>query len=144
MKQDFGIGFADEPSNTEVLFQEVSGMEEDVAAEEVSEGGENRFAHALPKSGEAKHLVLKRGQVSRDSMLYRWCKSTLEADLTKPITPQNLVASLLDQHSKVVMVWDIERAYPMRWEIGGLSTQNENFILESLELTCKFIKRRHE
>ena len=45
----------------DAAFQEVGGLEAEIEIETVVEGGENRFAHRLPKPVRHPNLTLKRG-----------------------------------------------------------------------------------
>ena len=50
---------------SDTSFQEGSGISSEVTTEGVSEGGENRYLHKLPKGVTHSNLELKRGIASR-------------------------------------------------------------------------------
>src|SRR3954471_1559780 len=77
-------------TRVDASFQEISGIEAEFQTEEVVEGGENRFAHRLPKQGKYPNLVLKRGAVNGDSFLLEWVGQSVGSSLALPIIPQNL------------------------------------------------------
>src|SRR5438046_2741179 len=76
-------------------FQEISGIDAELAVEEVAEGGENRFVYRLPKQTKYSPLVLKRGVVTQNSALGEWVAATIGSTLAQPITLQNLMVLLL-------------------------------------------------
>ena len=82
-------------SGVDASFQEVSGIEAKFNTEDVTEGGENRFVHRLPKPASYSNLVLKRGIVSVTSFLVEWVGQTVGSGLSLPIVPQNILVTLL-------------------------------------------------
>ena len=57
----FAVAFGRSARDPEAAFREVSGIGPEIEVEAVSEGGENRFVHQLPKGAKYPRLVLKRG-----------------------------------------------------------------------------------
>lgn len=79
----FTVSFGDAPGVADCQFVEVGGLAPYMALEDVQEGGENRWVHALPKGIKHPLLVLKRGLVplsaapaSTSWRLRRWCCNT--------------------------------------------------------------------
>ena len=58
-------------------WQEVSGLTVSTEFESWPEGGENRFAHQLPKSLSFGELVLKRGKFMGSGVLH-WARKAME------------------------------------------------------------------
>ena len=52
-------------------FTEISGLQVDIAVEEVEEGGQNEFVHKLPGRMKWPNITLKRG-VTKSDNLFRW------------------------------------------------------------------------
>jgi phage tail-like protein len=84
-------------TDIDASFQEVSGIQSAFETEEVIEGGENRFAHRLPRIAKYSNLVLKRGVVTADSFLSEWAGLTIGANLALPVVTQNLLVTLLNE-----------------------------------------------
>ena len=63
----FKVVFGTTLGLTDTSFQEVSGIGAEVEVETVSEGGENRYQHKLPKGIKHPNLELKRGIASMAS-----------------------------------------------------------------------------
>ena len=53
------------------VFQEVSGLELQVAVKEYEEGGENGFVHKFPGRSSWPHIVMKSGVTNSDA-LFQW------------------------------------------------------------------------
>lgn len=122
-------------------FMEVSGIQAEFGTEEVAEGGENRFIHRLPTQAKYSNLVLKRGLVTKDSILGEWVGKTIGSRLSLPILPQNLVVSLLNEKRFPLVVWGFINAYPVRSQVAPLNSMENNILVESLELAYNYFAR---
>ena len=130
------------PPVSDMAFQEVSGLESGLATDMVTEGGENRFKHHLPKPVKRGNLKLKRGMTSHGSGLVQWCKSTLEGDFAEPVLPKDLIISLLDEKRRPVAVWSISDAYPVKWSVGGYDAMKDELAVETIELAYGTLSRQ--
>lgn len=128
-------------TDIDASFQEVSGIESAFEVEEVVEGGENRFAHRLPKIGKYSNLVLKRGVVTIDSFLAEWAGLTIGSSLSLPIVTQNLLVTLLNPDGWPSIAWGFFNAYPLRWEVAAMSSQDNKILTETLELSYNYFER---
>lgn len=122
-------------------FQEVSGISASWDVEEVNEGGENRFAHRLPKRGKYNNLVLKRGVVTGSSLLTEWVGLTVGANLASPIVPQNLLILLLDAAGLPLIAWGFVNAYPVKCDLGPMDAMENKILVETLELAYNYFER---
>ncbi|WP_111429167.1 phage tail protein [Rhodobacteraceae bacterium DSL-40] len=128
-------------SGADAAFREASGLESEIEIETVTEGGENRFVHRLPKAVKHPNLVLKRGLTSTSSELVKWCKATFENDFTAAITPKSMVVSLRDAEGDPVASWSIDRAYPVKWSVGGFDAMKNEIAVETVEFAYNMLKR---
>lgn len=129
-------GFSDETS-----FQEVSGISYEMETESIAEGGENRFTYSAPKGRKFQNLKLKRGFLSKNSELLKWCTETLEGDLSKLIKPKNLTVILMDANGKPVCSWNFQNAYPVKWEIGSFNSMNNEIAAETIEFKYNYMNK---
>ncbi len=129
------------PSVSDAAFQEVSGLEHGLDLEPVTEGGENRFIHQLPKPAKTPNIKLKRGISPESSELMTWCKNTIETDLARPVQPKDLKIDLLDEEGDPVCSWALTRAYPVKWTVGGFDAMKNEIAVETIELAVNTIKR---
>lgn len=126
---------------SDASFQEVSGIRAELAVEEIVEGGENRFAYRLPQRSKYPNLVLKRGIVTKDSFLADWASATLGSNMSTPIKLQTIQVSLLNESGSPTVSWRFVNAYPIRWEIVPLSSQDNKILIETLELSYNFFEK---
>jgi phage tail-like protein len=129
-------------------FQEVSGLERELEFEEVREGGENRFAHRLPKRGRHPNLVLKRGLVTIQSALAEWAEETLRSMFSRPITPKVVTVTLLSmpagegQAGQPLVWWTLYNAYPVKWTTAPLNSTEGAIAVETFELSYTWAERK--
>ena len=81
------------PSAQDTRFTEVSGLAMELGAEEVAEGGENRFVQKFPTRAKYPELVLKRGLLNNSAVL-QWIRDCIEH---LAIQPKNLDIKLLNE-----------------------------------------------
>ena len=114
----------------DLRFTEVSGLSFEAAAEEVPEGGENRFVQKYPGRTKFTDVVLKRGLL-KNSEVWNWverCTDTLQ------IEPKDVDVTLLDESHEPLMTWHLVGAYPTKWAITDLSASSNTVVIESLQL----------
>lgn len=122
-------------------FQEVAGIQARMEVENVIEGGENRFVHRLPRFVSYPNLLLKRGLVPSGSELAGWVTRILGGGLAAPVEPRNLKVALLNDRGTPILSWTFERAWPLRWEVGSLHSQDNRLLVETLELSYNYFFR---
>ena len=137
----FRVSFTAGSRNVDAAFREVGGIGPEMETETVAEGGENRFVHTLPKSMKHPRLVLKRGIAVLDSPLVQWCKNVLEGGLVELIKPQQLLVVLMDETGQPLRSWNIQNAYPVRWEVEPFQSTKNEVALEKIELCYAYSKR---
>lgn len=119
-------------SGDSASFQEVSGISAEMETEEVSEGGENRFAHRVPAAVKYQNLILKRGLMHKGSALTKWCQETIGGGLQEAIQPKNITVNLLDVEGNPVMSWNFINAWPVGWEVSSFAAEGNDLAVESL------------
>lgn len=115
-------------------FQEASGIEVEVEIERLKEVGNNAFQQPVPGQTKYNNLVLKRGILVGGSELMRWAKDSIQSNLNKRIRPRNIVVSLLDPGTGNPLVsWSFVAAYPVKWSLGALNSQESAIATETIE-----------
>ncbi|GGN13317.1 hypothetical protein GCM10010967_56790 [Dyadobacter beijingensis] len=116
----------------DVAFQEVTGLSMTLETVPIKEGGQNRFVYQLPVRTSSEKLILKRG-LEVSSQLANWCKDALE---NFSFSPKDLEISLLDfaAQDKILVTWQVVRAYPTKWSVSGFNAANNELAIESIEL----------
>ena len=116
-------------------------MQVEWGVEEVGEGGENRFVHRLPKPAKYSNLVLKRGAVTGASFFTEWVGLSIGSSLALPIVTQNLLVTLLDAAGSPSVAWVFVNAYPVKCQVGPLSSMESKVLIETLELSYNYHER---
>lgn len=122
----------------EDAFQEVTGISKELNIEEVVCGGENRFKYRLPTTASSQNLVLKRAFITKGSKLVNWCASSVDGNLIKQIEPHDVSISLLDAGGIVCAMWTFYKAYPVKYAISDLKSQESGLVIESMELAYTY------
>jgi len=130
----------------DAAFQEVTGMSKELKVEEVEGGGINNFKYKLPSSAKSPNLVLKRALIGKNTKLANWCAQTMDLSFAKPIETHDVSVILLeitDASSENAIErrrWTFHNAYPVKYSISDLKSQENKLIIESLELAYTYFK----
>lgn len=137
------------------LFTECSGLQVQRAVETVQEGGINNYVHKLPGRLEFSNITLKRG-LGLSRGLWDWMMQGRYNSRVRRINfsiiqgaPSHNLATLIADASGLqndtfftvmgqgfgkVKHWDIENAYPVRWEMSSLKASSKDAAIETLEI----------
>ena len=118
-------------------FQEVSGLDVKLETEDIIEGGENQFSRKLPKALQYSNLILKRGLVVGEPFI-NWIA---EAVQHFKFQPKTVTVLLLDETGGPLVNWAFHNAYPVSVKVSDLSSTENNYAIESLELAYEFFGR---
>ncbi len=137
---DYPVGFYFSLSfeGEDAAFKEVSGISKDLGIEEVTSGGENRFKYRLPNVNSSQNLVLKRAIVPTGSKLIAWCSSTMDDGLATAIETKDVSVNLLDNEGKVLKKWTFYNAYPVKYAVSDLKSQESEILIETIELAYNY------
>jgi len=130
-----------DPPVPDMAFQEVGGLEASLETEPLTEGGENRFQHQLPKPAKRSNLVLKRGVTTMASGLVLWCKKVLEGGLETEVKTKDITVTLLNELSIPVANWTVGNAWPVKWSPGNFDAMKNELAIETVEFACSTIVR---
>lgn len=118
-------------------FQEVSGLKLTLNTEERKEGGDNSSVIHLPKPPVYQDLVLKRCLMP-NSNLDNWCKNAFEYFR---FDPKDIEIALLGSRGEALALWNVQRAYPISWELSELKSTNNQLAIETLTLKYRSFRR---
>lgn len=117
-------------------FSEISGLQIETVTETYREGGVNDYEHKL--AGPTRYpanLVMKRGLT--DSILWTWCQDVRQGIIQR----KSVSIILLDSGGEERWRWNLEGAYPVRWNGPDLRAGTGEVALETLELVHQGLKR---
>ena len=117
-------------------FAEVTGLQVDVAVEEVQEGGENSYSHKLPGRMTWPNIVLKRGVTQSDSLLAWLNKASGEgfAAAGNKLTRSSAAITLLAADGTRLRAWNFDGAFPVKWTGPSFAAESTNSAMEELEI----------
>jgi phage tail-like protein len=122
----------------DAAFMEVSGISKELHVEEIVCGGENRFKYRLPTGSTSQNLVLKRALVPEGSKLVDWCASSIDQGLAKVIKPNDVSLSLLNTNGSLCIMWTFHDAYPVKYAVSDLKSQENGVVIETIELAYTY------
>ena len=123
--------------DSEISFQEVSGLTASVGEYTHNEGGENRFVHRLPDRVSYEKLTLKRGMLVGSKMI-TWFKDAVESF---KFEPKDIIVTLLNAEHEPLESWSFVKAYPVKWSISGFNAQQNEIVVETIELAFQYFTR---
>ena len=135
----FQLSFNHSIGKEEALFKERSGLTMEMGVEEIIEDSENNFRHRLPTSTKYSNLVLKNGLASKHSEVVVWCMNTLNGNPEDSIKKKNIVVKLLETDGIPLKSWVFSDAYPVKWAVSDLDSDNK-IIIEALEFAYSYFK----
>jgi phage tail-like protein len=122
-------------------FQNVSGIDPHIDAEETAGGGVNAHVHALPRIGKHANLVLKRGFVTQSSALASWAGQAAGSTLGAAMQTQTIAVMLLGPTQQPQVTWTFEQAWPIKWEVGQFDSNGNDVLTETLEIAYTRVTR---
>jgi phage tail-like protein len=118
-------------------FMEVSGLEVNVAVEEIQEGGENSFVHKLPGHMTWPNITLTRGITQNDTLL-TWLNKSSGEQFTaagNKLTRSTAAITLLGPAGQRLRAWEFTGAFPVRWKGPQFAVESNEMATEELEIT---------
>ena len=112
-------------------FQSVSGLQHEIEALEVQEGGVNQRMHKLPAQGRYQNLVLKVGYVNAGA-LEGWHQAFSKSP--GGVRRKNGSVILCDDEGEPVCRWNFFEAWPVKWEGPQLDTGGGEILVETIEI----------
>lgn len=117
--------------NTEITFQEVSGLDMEAQVIEYRHGNSSEFSTIkMPGLKKSGNVTLKKGVFKGDNFLWTWFA---EVKLNT-IERKTVVISLLDELNKPTMVWTLKNAWPTKITGTDLKSDGNEVAVETLEL----------
>jgi phage tail-like protein len=118
-------------------FTDCTGLQLDTEVMEYPEGGLNTVTHRFVTRTRQSNLTLRHGIVDR--ALWDWYWKLTQGEMRS----RNATISVFDHDGqRVVMEWQIWRAYPIKWTGPELNAAQGAVAVEVLELCHQGLERR--
>lgn len=116
----------------DATFLECSGFETKLDVEEYKEGGLNDYVHKLPGRQSYTNVTLKRGVVNSIE-LWDWLHR-LSTAAAKRNEKKNMSVVLCNGKGEEQLRWNLIAAYPVKWSVPSMQSEQSSIYVESLEL----------
>lgn len=124
----FAGGFI--PNPIDIRFQKVSGLSMSMDMDTVNEGGQNLYAHRIPKKISYNNLVLERGMLMGSPIGIEF---NVAFSLFR-FAPSNILITLFDADGVPEMGWMFLKAYPVKWSTSDLDANASSVLIDTMEL----------
>lgn len=121
---------------TNVPFQEVSGLETETQVIEYRAGNNPVFSTIkMPGIAKVGNITLKKGVFAKDNKFWDWY-STIKLNTIKRVT---VVIKLLDEGGNPTMTWTLNNAWPCKIQGTDLKAEGNEVAVETLEVAYETI-----
>jgi phage tail-like protein len=112
-------------------FSEVTGLTQENQAIEYRDGSFKEYSSIkMPSLRKFSNITLKRGVVKSDNDFFKW----LATVKLNQVERRDLTISLLNEEHEPVMVWKVQRAFPVKVEGPQLKASGNEVAIETIEL----------
>ena len=112
-------------------FSEVTGLTQENQAIEYRDGSFKEYSSIkMPGLRKFSNITLKRGVVKSDNDFFKW----LATVKLNQVERRDLTISLLNEEHEPVMVWKVQRAFPVKVEGPQLKASGNEVTIETIEL----------
>lgn len=117
----------------EAVFAECSGLSVDTEVLEYAEGGLNDHVHKLPGRSRYSNVTLRRGWAQSDE-LWKWYQKIVDGTIERRPVSIVMYENKGQNSGQPVARWDLQRAYPIRWQGPEFRSDSNATAVETLEL----------
>ncbi len=123
--------------DTEVAFQEVSGLDIEAQIIEYRHGNSKEFSTIkMPGIKKSGNVTLKKGVFVKDNTFWDWF-SQINMNI---IERKTVVISLLDEGGNPTMVWTLNNAWPTKITGTDMKSDGNEVAVETIEVAHEGIK----
>lgn len=125
-------------------FQKVAGLTVEVELETFEEGGQNQYAHKLPKGIKWPNIVLTRGITEADNFLAWVTRSSGDglAAAGDKLDRTTAAITMLDARGQRIRSWEVDGAFPVKWNGPTFASTTADTASEELEITHNGFRSR--
>jgi phage tail-like protein len=117
--------------DTEILFQEVTGLNAETQVIEYRAGNSKVFSTVkMPGIKKYGNITLKKGIFKDDKALWDMYNLVVMNTFER----KKVTISLLDETNNEAMNWELINAFPVKMTVTDMKTDNNNAAVETMEL----------
>lgn len=117
--------------DTEILFQEVTGLNAETQVIEYREGNSKVFSTVkMPGIKKYGNVTLKKGIFKDDKALWDMHKLVVMNTFER----KKVTISLLDEANNEVMNWELTNAFPVKMTVTDMKSDGNEAAVETMEL----------
>jgi phage tail-like protein len=117
--------------DTELAFQEVSGLDAETQTIEYRSGNSPVFSTVkMPGLQKFGNITMKKGVFVKDNAIFDWFAEVK----MNTIKRKALTISLLDEGANPTMVWKVQNAFPVKVTGTDLKAEGNEVAVESIEI----------
>ncbi len=118
-------------SQTNIPFQEVSGLDIEAAPIEYRHGNNKIFSKInMPGMVKSSNVTMKKGVFAKDNSFWDWYAKIK----MNTIERQNVVIKLLDEGGNPTMTWTLLNAWPTKISSTDLKSDGSEVAIETIEI----------
>ncbi|MFK7908713.1 MAG: phage tail protein [Chitinophagales bacterium] len=124
---------------TEIAFQEVTGLGQDIELIEFRDGDNKQFSNKKqPGLNGPTDVVCKKGTYQGDSRITELFQALVKDKARYRNLPRlEMTVQLLDEMGSPVITWQIQDGYPLKYEGSDLKSDASEIAIETLTITCQ-------
>lgn len=123
--------------DTEVAFQEVSGLDVEAQIIEYRHGNSKEFSTVkMPGIKKSGNVTLKKGVFVKDNSFWDWFSQIS----MNTIERKTVVISLLDEGGNPTMVWTLNNAWPTKITGTDMKSDGNEVAVETIEVAHEGLK----
>ena len=123
--------------DTEVAFQEVSGLDIEAQIIEYRHGNSKEFSTVkMPGIKKSGNVTLKKGVFVKDNSFWDWFSQIS----MNTIERKTVVISLLDEGGNPTMVWTLNNAWPTKITGTDMKSDGNEVAVETIEVVHEGLK----
>ena len=117
--------------DTELAFQEVSGLDIETEPLEYRAGNSKVFSKLkMPGMIKSGNITMKKGVFIQDNAIFDWFNEIK----MNTIKRKAITISLLDESQAPTMVWKVQNAFPVKVQSTDLKAEGNEVAIESIEI----------
>ncbi|OQY48081.1 MAG: hypothetical protein B6242_03300 [Anaerolineaceae bacterium 4572_78] len=120
------------------VFSECSGLSITRNVEKFFVGGINHYQEQLPGQIEYQNITLKQGVFPAASGMWKWFSKNMDKSSfnveRKNITVILYGFSTTPYVPYTIERWEVEDAFPVKWDISGFKSDSNEIVIETLEI----------